>query len=104
MDDKNKELYNYETKENIKQPEVTEDPSVEVNPEIVEEVTENPVPEPQTETIVDETKYDPNGAGDEMPYVAPDSYARNEGDVQGTEGQLRSDERRQPAGLYTAEN
>ena len=82
MDDMNKELNNCETEENVTQPEVTENPSAEVNPEVVEEVTVNSVPEPQTEPIVDETKYDPNGAGDEMPYVAPDSYVRNEADVQ----------------------
>ena len=82
MDDMNKELNNCETEENVTQPEVTENPSAELNPEVVEEVTVNPVPEPQTEPIVDETKYDPNGAGDEMPYVAPDSYVRNEADVQ----------------------
>ena len=69
MDDMNKELNNCETEENVTQPEVTENPSAELNPEVVEEVTVNPVPEPQTEPIVDETKYDPNGAGDEMPYV-----------------------------------
>ncbi|MBR0378510.1 MAG: trypsin-like peptidase domain-containing protein [Lachnospiraceae bacterium] len=54
MDDKNKELYTYETEESVTQPEVTDNPSAEVNPEIVEESTEYPVPESQTETIVDE--------------------------------------------------
>ncbi|MBR3338711.1 MAG: hypothetical protein IKG19_01570, partial [Lachnospiraceae bacterium] len=124
MDDMNKELNNYETEESVTQPEVTDNPSAEVNPEVVEEVTVNPVPEPQTEPIVDETvpeitadsskaesvvtesgraedmpvnvtddyasdshyTYDPNGAGDEMPYVAPDSYVRNEADGQVTAG------------------
>ena len=86
MDDMNKELNNCETEENVTQPEVTENPSAELNPEVVEEVTVNPVPERQTVPIVDETKYDPNGAGDEMPYVAPDSYVRNEADDQVTAG------------------